>query len=298
MRSLIRRTRRRDAPDPAPSRWRYRMQRLWLTPMFRSMVRTGLPTLAVVSGVVWYLADAGHRREIVDGWEGMVRAVQDRPEFMVGLLRIEGAGPELQDDIEEALPVSLPMSQFTLDLKALRTTLKELDPVADAEVRVKSGVLLLRVTEREPAIAWQSESGVEVLDATGHRVAAVDGLAQAGALPLISGEGAETRVPEALRLVEAAQPVADRLVGLTRVGNRRWDVVLTGGQRILLPEAAPAAALDRSLALHAAEKVLDRDVRVVDLRLPGRTILRLTPVARDELAELQDLERLSYTEDR
>ena len=297
MRSLI--PRKARGSDPAPSKWHYRMQRLWLTPMFRRLVRTGIPGFAVAAAAIWYLADEGRQQGIVDGWESMVRAVQDRPEFMVGLLRIEGAGPELQDDIQEALPVSLPVSQFALDLGALRDALRDLDAVADAEVRIKSGgVLLLKVTEREPVVAWLSSDGVEVLDAEGRRVGAVDDLAQAGALPLIAGEGAEARVAEALRLVEAAQPVADRLVGLTRVGSRRWDVVLTRGQRILLPEAAPAAALDRSLALHAAEQILDRDVRVVDLRLPGRTVLRLSPVARDELAQLQDLERLSYTEDR
>ena len=30
--------------DPAPSRWAYRMQRLWLTPVVRRMARVGLPT--------------------------------------------------------------------------------------------------------------------------------------------------------------------------------------------------------------------------------------------------------------
>ncbi|MGB3408015.1 MAG: cell division protein FtsQ/DivIB [Jannaschia sp.] len=294
MRSL--RRDRAGAVDPAPSKWHYRLQRLWLTPLFRALVRTGIPSFGFVFLFTWYINDAERLTAIVDRWDRTVRSVQDRPEFMVTLIRIEGASEQLRQDIQEVVPVDLPLSQFVLDIDALRTKLEELDPVENAEVRIKSGgVLLLKVTERTPAIAWVTADGVTVLDATGHHVARLDDLSTVGALPVMAGEGANLHVAEALRLFEAAQPVADRMVGLTRVGNRRWDVNLTGGQRILLPEATPAAALDRALALHSAKDILARDVTVVDLRLGNRPTLRLSQDARLELKRLQDLERLSYT---
>ncbi|MEM7489237.1 MAG: cell division protein FtsQ/DivIB, partial [Pseudomonadota bacterium] len=290
---------RRSGPDPAPSKWRYRMERLWLTPLFRALVRVGIPAAVLIAGAAWYLRGEGRVEAIVDGWSSTVQAIQDRPEFTVSLLRIEGASAQLQADIEEALPVKLPLSQFQLDMARLREALLGLDPVADAEVRVVAGgTLLLRVTERTPAVAWLHEGQVEVLDAVGHRVATLDSLEEAGPLPVIAGEGAGDAVAEALRLVAAAAPVMDDLVGLTRVGNRRWDVILTGGKRIALPEAAPTAALDRALAMDAAVDVLDRNVTLVDLRLPGRPVLRLTEPAREELRVIQELERSSYSEDR
>lgn len=286
----------RPPSDPAPSKWRYRMERLWLTPLFKAMVRTGIPSFGFVFLFTWYINDVQRLQAITDTWQGWVRAVQDRPEFTVSLLRIEGASEQLQADIVEVLPVDLPLSQFQLDMDKLRQMLLSLDPVLDAEVRVKAGgVLLLKVTERTPAVAWQRGEEIEVLDATGHRVATLPDLASAGALPLIAGEGAEAAVPEALTLIAAAAPITDRLVGLARVGNRRWDVVLTRGQRIALPEVAPAAALDRALAMQSARDVLARDVEIVDLRLPDRPILRLTPAARAELARMQELERLTLS---
>lgn len=290
----LRKTKARPVVDPAPSRWQYRMQRLWLTPLFRAMIRTGIPSFGFVILFTWYINDAARIAAIIDWYDDTVSAVQDRPEFMVSLLRIEGASAELQDDIQEALPIDLPLSQFKLDIDGLRAELIGLDPVLDADVRVKAGgVLLLKITERTPAVAWQTESGIEVLDADGHRVASLHNIETAGALPLIGGEGAQTAVPEALTLIAAAAPITDRLVGLTRIGNRRWDVVLTGDQIISLPEAAPVAALDRALAMHAARDVLSRDVRVVDLRIADRPVLRLSPEARRELKGLQDLKRLS-----
>ena len=285
----------REPADPAPSKWRYRWERLWLTPVFRSFVRTGIPSLAFVALFTWYINDDARIAAILDGWSGFVEQVQTRPEFMVSELRVEGASEDLRSDIEEALPIDLPLSQFQLDIENLRALLLELDPVKDAEVRIRAGgVLLLKVTERDPAVAWRRPRGVELLDTTGHRVATLDDISEAGPLPLIAGEGADREVPEALALIAAAAPIADRLVGLTRVGNRRWDVILTGDQRIALPEEAPAAALDRALAMHAARDVLNRDVKVVDLRLPRRPVLRLSEPARAELRRMRDLERLSY----
>lgn len=286
----------RPQADPAPSKWRYRMERLWLTPLFRAMIRTGIPSFGFVFLFTWYINDEARLQAITDTWQGWVRTVQDRPEFTVSLLRIEGASEQLQADIVEVLPVDLPLSQFQLDIDKLRALLLSLDPVLEAEVRVKAGgVLLLKVTERTPAVAWQRGDEIEVLDATGHRVATLPDLGSAGSLPLIAGEGAETAVPEALTLIAAAAPITDRLVGLARIGNRRWDVVLTRGQRIALPEVAPAAALDRALAMQSARDVLDRDVEIVDLRLPDRPVLRLTPLARDALRQTQERERLTFT---
>lgn len=290
MRSLKRQASRRA--DPAPSRWRWRMERLWLTPSFRALVRVGLPAAAATALLAGWLGDAERRTAIVDRWEVAVRAVQDRPEFTVRMLRIEGASEQLQSDIQETVAVDLPLSQFQLDLPGMRAQLLSLDPVLDAEVRVVAGgTLLMRVTERTPAVVWQNGGKTEILDATGHRIAAVGDLAAAGGLPLIAGEGAEAAVPEALALVDAAAPIADRMVGLARVGLRRWDVVLTRGQRIALPEEAPQVALDRALGMQAAHDVLARDVTLLDLRIPDRPALRLAPAARSALLRTQARER-------
>ena len=43
--------------DPAPSRWAYRMQRLWLTPIFRVTMRVGLPAFVVTLAIGIYLSD-------------------------------------------------------------------------------------------------------------------------------------------------------------------------------------------------------------------------------------------------
>ena len=94
-------------------------------------------------------------------------------------------------------------------------------------------------------------------------------------------------MPEALALLGEARPVAERVRGLVRVGERRWDLVLDRDQVVKLPEAEPVAALGRVMALDAADDLLERDLTVVDMRDARRPMLRLTPHAVAELERLR-----------
>ena len=269
--------------DPAPTRWQYRMQRLWLTPLFRILFRIGLPVavIALVSTAVLY--SDSRRAALVQTYENLRQQFQDRPEFRVSYLSIEGASRDLADAVRAKLAVKLPKSSFDLDLDALRQKAEGLDAVAKAELRVRSGgVLQIVLTERAPVLVWRTESGLELLDATGHRVAGLAARADRADLPLVAGEGADTHAAEALTLLAAADPIKDRIRGLVRMGDRRWDIVLDRDQRILLPSDGAVAALERLLALDAAENLLARDLAAADLRNEQRPILRLAPFALAE----------------
>lgn len=269
--------------DPAPSRWAYRMQRLWLTPVFRVVFRLGLPlaVIGAVAGLVFY--DAGRRDALMQSAADLRSQFEARPEFRVSYLSIDGASPDLADAVRSKLALKLPRSSFDLDLDALRLAAQELDAVASAELRVRTGgVLQVVLTEREPAMIWRRGDRLELLDALGHRVAGLAARADRADLPLVLGEGANTAAPEALALLDAAGPLMPRLRGLVRMGERRWDIVLDRDQRILLPAANPVAALERLLALDQAKDLLARDILSIDLRSEQRPALRLAPFALNE----------------
>ena len=106
---------------------------------------------------------------------------------------------------------------------------------------------------------------------------------------MIAGDGADVAIDEAMAILDAASPIAGRVRGLVRVGERRWDLVLDRAQRILLPSENPAAAVERLLALDQSEKLLDRDVAAIDFRNQDRPVLRLAPFALNELRRAQGL---------
>ena len=127
------------------------------------------------------------------------------------------------------------------------------------------------------------------MDGEGHPVAPVGQRIDRSDLPLIAGQGADLHVEEAMVLVEAAAPLGDRLRGLQRIGERRWDLVLNRNQRILLPAKDPVSALERMIALDSASDVLARDISRVDLRLTARPTIRMQARATEERLRIHKL---------
>jgi cell division protein FtsQ len=270
--------------DPAPSRLTYRVQRLWLTPLFRALLRVGLPAFIVIAALLWYATDEQKVQALMDQVAEIRREIEDRPEFRINVLSIEGASPTVTEEVRGTLALSLPVSSFDIDLNDLKARVEALPAVASASVRnAGGGTLSVEVTERVPALIWQTRAGTSLIDADGNFVAALDARPPEAPLPMIAGLGADRAVDEALALFAAARPLGDRMLGLVRVGERRWDVVLRDGPRILLPAEAPRAALDRVLLLHDVQEVLDRDLVRIDLRNPGQLTVQLTPDAMETL---------------
>lgn len=274
--------------DPAPSRLAYKIHRLWLTPFFRAFLRVGLPVFCVLVALGWYFSNPTNRYAIGEKLTQIQRSVQERPEFMVKLMAVEGASDVVDDAVRQMLPIDFPISSFDLDLEVMRQEITKLDVVEDADLRIRpGGVLEVVITEREPVIVWRHEGILDLLDRSGHRVASLLARNARSDLPLIAGPGADQAVDEALRLMRVARPFGRELRGLVRVGERRWDVILSSKQRILLPADNPVAALEQVIALDQAQDVMDRDIIVMDMRNPERPTLRLAEKAVEELRRIK-----------
>lgn len=276
--------------DPAPSRTAYRIHRLWLTPMFRAMLRIGLPVVVALASVGWYLSNPQNIENLQIKAAEIRRSIQERPEFMVKLMAIDGASEEIAEDIRQIVPLDFPVSSFDLDLTGIRNRIEELDAVARVDLRIRpGGILQVRVRERVPAVVWRTDQGLDLLDYTGNRVASIASRTDRMDLPLLAGAGVKDAVPEALELLATAAPVAGRIRGLVRMGERRWTLVLDRGQSILLPEAQPIQALEQIMALQQAQDLLARDIVAVDMRNENRPTLRMAESAIEELRRIKGL---------
>ena len=276
--------------DPAPSRWAWRIERLMLTPGVRLTLRAGIPFLVMVGLGAWYLSQPEVQTRIADAVAETRASIEERPEFMVNLMAIDGVAGDVDQAIRAELPIDFPVSSFDLNLEDMRAKISGMDPVKSVTVRIRSGgILQIDVTPRVPVVVWRTNGGLHLLDGQGHPVSPVAQRAERSDLPLIAGQGADLHVKEAMTLVDAAAPLGDRLRGLQRVGERRWDLVLDRNQRILLPAENPVAALERMIALDSASDVLARDISRVDLRLTARPTIRMQARATEERLRIHQL---------
>ena len=275
--------------DPAPSRISYKMQRLMLRSGFKQFLRVGVPVLAIAATIGIVLADAGRREAIELKIAEMRRSIEERPEFMVKLMAIDGASDAVATEIREGLPLEFPMTAFDLELEQMRAAIAEMDVVANVDVIVRSGVLQINVTERTPAVVWRNYQEIALLDAGGHRVIPIVSRADYPDLPLIAGKGADKHINQALDILTATGPMAGRVRGIKRMGERRWDLVLDRSQRILLPEQNPIAALERVIALSKVQDLLARDLTIIDMRNGHRPTIRIADGAIEELRRIRAL---------
>lgn len=265
------------------------MHRLWLTPFIRRGLTVGLPVFLLALSVGIWLGDDTRRAQLLGYFTDLRTTFENRPEFQVNTLSVHAETPEVAQAITRRLGLEFPVSSFRLDLQALRADTEALDAVDVAALRIRSGgVLEVSVIEREPAMVWRHSGGLDLVDAEGRRIARLAEREARADLPLIAGEGAPAAIAEAQQLLAAASPLRERLRGLVRVGERRWDVVLDRGQRIMLPAEGPVPALERVLALDGAQGLLARDVSAVDLRNAARPTIRLSQPAMAELHRIRN----------
>jgi cell division protein FtsQ len=176
-------------------------------------------------------------------------------------------------------------SLLFLDADAARTRLLANPWIADAAVlKLYPNRLQITITERHAFALWQKDGRLSVIAADGTVLEPFVENRYLG-LPLVVGRDAERQAKELLTVVDRYPDIRSALRASILVADRRWDLRLTNGIDVQLPEDDVAAALDRLVELDRDKKLLSRDITVVDLRLPDRVTVRLSDAAaaaRDE----------------
>jgi len=145
-------------------------------------------------------------------------------------------------------------------------------------LKLYPGRLRIGIKERKPFALWQKDGVVSLIAADG-TVLEPFVPAAFSTLPLLVGNGAAQAGFDFINLIGSHPDIARRVEASVLVAGRRWNLHLKSGVEVLLPEAAPAQALQRLAELDRDKRLLSRDIVTVDLRLPDRVTLRLSDAA-------------------
>tara|TARA_R110000824_G_scaffold390760_15_gene587922 strand:+ start:16829 stop:17902 length:1074 start_codon:yes stop_codon:yes gene_type:complete len=180
----------------------------------------------------------------------------------------------------KALGVSRGDPIFGFDTEVARQNVERVDWVKSATVtRLLPDAIRIDIVERKPFAIWQRGGELSVVDIDGH-IITDNNVKDYAALPFIVGFGGAREAEDILTLMSSAQPdFLARVRAFVRVGDRRWNLRLENGVDVKLPEVGVEQALAEIVSLDAQYKILSRDIESVDLRLPDRVSVALTPEA-------------------
>ncbi|MDX2072900.1 MAG: cell division protein FtsQ/DivIB [Alphaproteobacteria bacterium] len=225
-------------------------------------------------GLSWY---SGAFSRTMTAVENKLFAATAQAGFAVHSLHVEGRSRTPMADIQQALGVHKNDPILQLSLEDMRERLQSVHSIREAAVdRTLPDALYIRIVEREPVALWQNQGELSLVDDKGVVMQGID-IEPYRKLPLIVGDGAPSHIGELMQIMAASPELASRFASAIRVGDRRWNIRLQNDIEVKLPEEGAAGALARLMEMDKAEQILARDIKVIDLRVPDRVFIKLSP---------------------
>lgn len=173
-------------------------------------------------------------------------------------------------------------SLFSFKPDSARDMIQKLSWVKSAQVeRRLPDTIYIGLTERVPMALWQRHKRLSLIDTDG--VILTDHkLERFKDLVIVVGKEIPSKAPDFLKLLEAEPIIRSRVEAATLISNRRWDLTLESGAVVKLPEKGTVLALRRLAAMQKDEGLLDKNVKVIDVRELSRITVRTKPGAVHE----------------
>ena len=258
--------------------------------LLRRMRRNVKPGLWLTGGLIALLALSSLVRVIpalapvTAVRHGLARVAADLG-FRITDIQIIGADATAPDAIRAALGVQEggPTLGFSLQDAAARVA--ALGSVQSAVVeRELPGSIIVSVTERAPLAIWQTDGAAGrkfvLIDKAGQVIAGQDPGAAKRLMPgllLLAGADAPGQAYQLLSELKAVPALYGHVVAADRIDGLRWNLLLRNDTLVKLPADGEQAAMAQLGQLQNSMALLDRPVEVIDLRLPGRLVVRPYP---------------------
>lgn len=275
----------RALPVPVRSprrKLRNNLGRAWLLHRRAIMRGAAVVALLAAAGAIYQLREpiGAAAVTLADVAQGRFAAAG----LAIGEISISGQTLTSEQAIFDALGIEPYTSTMSFDVESARQRIAELPAIETVTVRkTYPGDVIVSVTEKVPVARWRVDGITFVVDATGEQIgedrgAYVD-------LPLVVGDGANDDAMVMIRALEQFPELKDGLVALSRIADRRWDMIYDTGLRVQLPELGVARALRNLAGYQTDYQLLERDLTAIDMRVDSLVAVRPTKTAEDLAAD-------------
>lgn len=253
------------APRP---RVRPMWRRAWVAPLVAGVVMGSL------AGGSWWAYSSGNAAKGIEKVRWSAISATATMGFRVNEVMVSGRQQTEREILVKALNVARGAPILAFDIADAKRRVEALPWVRASTIeRMLPDTILISIVEREPLALWQLDSKLHLIDAEGE-VILNDGLENYSDLLMVVGNGAETEASALIALIGTEPALMQQVKAATWIGGRRWNVHLKGDIVVRLPEDDAQSAWTRLAEYHKNHRVLDKNVTVLDLRIPDRLIVK------------------------
>jgi cell division protein FtsQ len=264
---------------------------IWLERHVPRRVGIAATVLMLIGSVGLGVVKGNHVDEMIEVLSDTRNAAANAAGFRIASVILNGRKQLTQDEILAIGGVNGRSSLLFLDAAVVRDRLKANPWIADANVlKLYPDRLQIDVTERTAFALWQEDGKLSVIADDG---AVLENYVSSRfvSLPQVVGKGADAKAKDFLALLDRYPQVRGMTRAAIYVGQRRWNLRLSNGLDIRLPENDIGNALATLSKLDQDDRLFSRDITAVDMRLPDRLTVRLSDdafKARDDAFKLKD----------
>jgi cell division protein FtsQ len=260
-------------------RWAVRHGQFWARLRVNRGGGIAASVLILVAAVSFGVIRGGHIDPVNEALKSVRDAVGRTVGFRITTITFSGNKHLTRDEILARAGVTGSSSLLFFDVTAARARLLDDPRISDATIlKLYPDRLQIAVTERQPFALWQLNRQVSVIADDGAVLLSYVPREYLG-LPMFVGNGAEKRASRLLQILERYPDIRANLRASIFVAERRWNLRLTNGLDIKLPEHNIEAALDQLVVLDREKKLTTRDIVSIDLRQPDRVTAKLSEAA-------------------
>lgn len=245
---------------------------------WRWAVGGGIAAFVVLAGMIGWQIYRGDfldttGKHIADAYAHITTASG----FGVRNVAVEGRERTDKKLLMEAVDVEKGESLLSLSIQDVKERLEKITTIREARVeRRLPGTLHITLVERKPVAVWQYQGQLRVIDSDGVELKE-ENPAHYPHLLVVVGKQAPEKFEDLLAVLNKHPQLAANVVAAVRVGERRWDLKMKQGTKVMLPEEHPEKAWQYLADLERTRQILSDNLRQIDLRLDEKAFIRLSP---------------------
>ncbi|MBR6730889.1 MAG: FtsQ-type POTRA domain-containing protein [Alphaproteobacteria bacterium] len=228
----------------------------------------------LIAGVALSFSPVG--KDVQQVGQKAVNLCVQKAHFNLERVVVEGHIRTKLNDLNAKLNLRQGMPIFEIDLEKEKQSVLELPWIKTVRIeRHLPTQILISVTEKKPIAVWQNKKKYWPIDENGEAI--LDDKTLLKNVLLVVGEDAPEHTPELIEILNNYPDIASVTRSAVRVGKRRWNLYLNdaeNGLEIRLPETGIKEALARLTKFKEEGDILNRDIKVIDLKLPDRLIVK------------------------